>query len=90
MTILNNTSGNPPRDAAKIVRTTIYRVSVGVLRIKFHLVYCFVWVPSKTLKRLPWHISFMWLFVSHFSGSQDVSWKNLATELTSAESFGFS
>ena len=29
-----NTSGNPPRDAAKMVRTTIRRVSVGGLRIK--------------------------------------------------------
>ena len=46
-----NTSGNPPRDAAKAVRTTIHRVSVGVLRIEFwHMVFCFVWVPSKTLK----------------------------------------
>ena len=49
-----NTSGTPPSDAAKIVRTTIRRVSVGVLRIKFwHLVLCFVWVPSKTVKSLP-------------------------------------
>ena len=29
-----NTSGTPPRDAAKIVRTTIHRVTVGVLKIK--------------------------------------------------------
>ena len=30
---------------------TIHRVSVGVLRINlWHLVYCLVWVPSKTLK----------------------------------------
>ena len=46
-----NTSGNPPRDAAKIVHTTVHRVSFGVLRIKlWHLVHCFVSVPSKTLK----------------------------------------
>ena len=45
----DNTSGTPPRDSAKMVRTTIHRVSVGVLRIKlWHLVYCLVWVPSKT------------------------------------------
>ena len=29
-----NTSGIPPRGAAKIVRTTTHRVSVGVLRIR--------------------------------------------------------
>ena len=34
----SNTSANPPRDAAKTVRTTIHRVSVGVLRIKLHVV----------------------------------------------------
>ena len=46
-----NTSGTPPRDAAMIVRKTIHRVFVGVLRIKFwHMVLCYVWVPSKTLK----------------------------------------
>ena len=49
--LTDNTSGNPPRDATKMIRTTIHRVSVGVFRIKFwHLVSCFVWVPSKTLK----------------------------------------
>ena len=50
----DKTSGISLRDAAKIVRTTIQCVSVGVLRIKFHLTYYFVWVPSKTLERLPW------------------------------------
>ena len=33
-----DTSGTPPRDAAEIVRTTIHRVSEGVLRIKWHWV----------------------------------------------------
>ena len=47
---LINTSGKPPRDAAKIVLTTIHRVSVRVLRIQVRLVHCFVWVPSKTSK----------------------------------------
>ena len=46
----DNTSGTPPRDAAKRIRTTIHRVSVGVLRIKLHLVGYFVWVLSKTVK----------------------------------------
>ena len=37
------------RDAAKIVRTTIHRVSVGVLRIKLgYLMLCVVAVLSKT------------------------------------------
>ena len=35
----SNTSGTPPRDAAKMVSTTTLRVSVGVLRIKLHLVF---------------------------------------------------
>ena len=46
----NNTTGNPPCDAAKIVRTTIHRVSVGVLTIRLHLVCYFVWVLSMNLK----------------------------------------
>ena len=46
-----NTRGTPPRDASKIARTTIHRVSVEVMRIKqWHLAYCFMWVSSKTLK----------------------------------------
>ena len=36
---ISNTSGTPPRDAAKTVRTTIHRVSVGVLRIELRLVF---------------------------------------------------
>ena len=32
-------AGSGPRDAAKMVRTTIHRVSVGVSRIKLHLVF---------------------------------------------------
>ena len=38
----DSTSGNLPRDAAKIVRTTIHRVSVGVLKIKIVGIWCFV------------------------------------------------
>ena len=34
-----NSSGTPPGDASKIVRTTIHRVSAGVLKIKLHLVF---------------------------------------------------
>ena len=37
--LILNTRGTPPRNAAKIVRTTNHRVSVGVLRIKLHVVF---------------------------------------------------
>ena len=50
----SNTSGGPPRDAAKIVRTTIHRVFVGVLRIKFHLVWMVCVGPEQDPKRLRW------------------------------------
>ena len=42
-----NTSGTPPRDAAKIARTTIHRVSVGVLRIELVGIWCFVVCRSR-------------------------------------------
>ena len=50
-----NTSGNPTRDAAKTVCTTIHRVSVvKFLRIKFwHMVYYFCVGPKQNPKRLP-------------------------------------
>ena len=42
---VNNTSGNPPCDVAKIVRTTIHRVSVGVLRIILLALHVSFWDP---------------------------------------------
>ena len=46
-----NTSGNPPRDAAKTVRTTIHRVSGGVLRIKVAFSVLFFVGPEQDLKK---------------------------------------
>ena len=49
-----NISDNHPRDAAKIVRTTIHLVSVAVLRIKLVAFGVLFGVgPEQDLKRLP-------------------------------------
>ena len=45
---MTNTSGTPPRDPAKMVRTTIHCVSVGVLRIKICV------GPEQDFRKLPW------------------------------------
>ena len=49
-----NTSGIPPRNAARILRTTIHRVCVEVLRIKLLAFGVLFGVgPEQDLERLP-------------------------------------